>query len=155
MFSSGTGNWSTPIDLFKDLDNKYKFTVDVCADTSNYKVKRYYNEKQDGLSKSWQNEVVWCNPPYGREIKDWVRKAYDESSDNCTVVMLLPARVDTKWFHEYIYRNKNAKINFLKGRLKFSSSASSAPFPSCIVIFEKNENKNLPGVPKGDIATFF
>jgi phage N-6-adenine-methyltransferase len=136
MFSSGTGNWSTPIDLFKDLDNKYKFTVDVCADTSNYKVKRYYNEKQDGLSKDWSNEIVWCNPPYSN-CSDWVRKAAE--SKNCLVVMLVPARVDTRWFHDYIYKKDNISYEFIKGRLKFSGSKTSAPFPSMIVIFNNYE----------------
>lgn len=135
MFSTGTEHWSTPIDLFDELNKEFKFTVDVCADTTNYKVKRYYNKKQDGLSKSWDGEVAWCNPPYS-ECSEWARKAYE--SKNCTVVMLVPARVDTRWFHDFIYNKSNVSYRFIKGRLKFSGSKNSAPFPSMIVVFKND-----------------
>ncbi len=138
MFSSESSGWSTPIDLFDELNLKYKFTVDVCADTTNYKVKKYYNKKIDGLSKDWTGEIAWCNPPYGREICNWVQKAYESTksgNSETKVVMLLPARTDTRWFHDYIYSNPLCKIEFIKGRLKFSGSKTSAPFPSMIVTF--------------------
>lgn len=136
MFSSGTEHWSTPQNLFDSMNLKYCFTLDVCADTTNYKVKNYFTEKQNGLSKSWQGNVCWCNPPYSRgKIEEWVRKASLEVSDECTIVMLLPARTDTKWFHDYIYSNPNCKITFLRGRLKFSGHKNSAPFPSMIIEF--------------------
>lgn len=139
MFSSGTEHWSTPIELFDELNLEHKFTVDVCADTTNYKVKRYFNKKMDGLSQSWIGEIAWCNPPYGREIKLWVEKAYESTKIvgcNTSVVMLLPARTDTKWFHEFIYNNPLCSVKFIKGRLKFSGSKNSAPFPSMIVTFK-------------------
>lgn len=139
MFSSGTEHWSTPIELFDELNLEHKFTVDVCADTTNYKVKRYFNKKMDGLSQSWIGEIAWCNPPYGREIKLWVEKAYESTKIvgcNTSVVMLLPARTDTRWFHEFIYNNPLCSVKFIKGRLKFSGSKNSAPFPSMIVTFK-------------------
>lgn len=139
MFSSGTEHWSTPIELFNELNLEHKFTVDVCADTTNYKVKRYFNKKTDGLAQSWDGEVAWCNPPYGKEIKLWIEKAYESTKIvgcNTTVVMLLPARTDTRWFHEFIYNNPLCSVKFIKGRLKFSGSKNSAPFPSMIVTFK-------------------
>lgn len=137
MFSTGTFHWSTPQNLFNSMHMVYDFTLDVCADTTNYKVKNYFNEHQNGLAQSWQGNTCWCNPPYGRnKILEWVKKASLEVSDGCTIVMLLPARTDTKWFHDYIYTNPNCKITFLRGRLKFSNSKNSAPFPSMLVEFK-------------------
>lgn len=136
LFSSNKEDWETPQDLFNELNKEFNFTVDVASSEQNHKCKKYYTEKENGLIQNWNNETVWCNPPYGRKIGDWVKKA---SESKATVVMLLPARTDTKWFHEYIY-NK-AKIRFIKGRLKFGNSINSAPFPSMIVIFKGSENK--------------
>lgn len=130
LFSSKKEDWETPQDLFNKLDKEFKFTVDVASSEENHKCNRYYTEKDNGLLQNWDNETVWCNPPYGRKIGDWVKKA---SESKAIVVMLLPARTDTKWFHEYIY-NKT-EIRFIKGRLKFGNSVNSAPFPSMIVIF--------------------
>jgi len=75
---------------------------------------------------------VYCNCPYGREISKWVKKAYEENKKGVFVVMLLPARTDTKWFHDYIYNQH--EIRFIKGRLKFNDGKQSAPFPSMLVI---------------------
>lgn len=140
MFSSQTKNWSTPQYLFDELNKEFEFTLDACADTSNYKVRKYFNEKSDGLSQSWMHNRTWCNPPYGREMGEWIKKAYETmlltSNANDIIVMLLPARTDTRWFHEYIYTNPNCEIRFIKGRLKFSGHKHSAPFPSMIVIFK-------------------
>lgn len=130
LFSSNKEDWETPQELFDKLDQEFNFTVDVASSEENHKCNRYYTEKENGLKQNWDNEIVWCNPPYGRKIGEWVKKASESST---TVVMLLPARTDTKWFHEYIY-NK-AEIRFIKGRLKFGNSVNSAPFPSMIVIF--------------------
>lgn len=137
MFSTGTITWSTPQDLFNKLNDEYGFTLDTCADTSNYKVKNYFNQKQNGLAQSWQDNVCWCNPPYGKTIADWIDKARTECSPNCRIVMLLPARTDTRWFHDYIYNNLDCTIEFIKGRLKFSGHKNSAPFPSMLVEFSK------------------
>ena len=141
MFSTDTEHWSTPISLFEELNSEFDFTLDACADTTNYKVKKYFNKKQNGLHQSWQNNVVWVNPPYGTGISAWIEKAYNECSDECTVVMLLPARTDTKWFHTFIYTNPDCEIKFLKGRLKFSNSKTSAPFPSMVVVFKKKNGR--------------
>jgi site-specific DNA-methyltransferase (adenine-specific) len=134
LFSSKKEDWETPQDLFDELDKEFHFTVDVASSNDNYKVKKHYTKKEDGLLQNWDNEVVWCNPPYGRQIGQWVHKAFYSRANT---VMLLPARTDTKWFHEYIYKKNFVKIRFLKGRLKFGNSKNSAPFPSMIVIFEQ------------------
>ena len=106
MFSSETDMWETPKWLFDELDKEFHFDLDVCAIPENAKCEQYFTPETDGLSQEW-NGTVWCNPPYGREIGKWVKKA---AQSNCTVVMLLPARTDTKWFHDYIYRK--AEIRF-------------------------------------------
>ena len=132
LYSSKTDMWETPQDLFDDLDREFNFDLDVCATQENAKCKRYYTPEQDGLSQPWDG-TCWCNPPYGRDIGQWVRRALFASFGGSTVVMLLPARTDTKWFHDYIY--KRAEIRFVKGRLKFGNSKDNAPFPSMIVVF--------------------
>ena len=134
MFSSKTDLWSTPQDFFDLLDKEFGFTLDACALPSNAKCKLYYTKEDDGLSKPWGG-VTWCNPPYGRNIGAWVKKGRDAGTDGATVVMLLPARTDTKWFHEYIWQKENVEVRFVKGRLKFGDGKDSAPFPSMIVIF--------------------
>lgn len=98
-------------------------------------VKSSIQKKDDGLSQEWKG-VCWCNPPYGREIYKWVRKASISAKNGATVVMLIPARTDTKWFHEYIYRKENVKVKFIKGRLKFGTAQNAAPFPSMLVLFK-------------------
>ena len=134
MFSSATDNWSTPQDFFDKLNDEFHFTLDVCADENNHKCEHYYTKEIDGLSHPWIG-TIWCNPPYGRKIGEWVRRALFASVAGNTVVMLLPARTDTKWFHDYIYKRDNAEIRFIKGRLKFGGCKNSAPFPSMVVIF--------------------
>jgi phage N-6-adenine-methyltransferase len=135
MFSSKSDEWETPQDLFNKLSSEYGgFTLDVCATEQNKKCEKYFDKKINGLEQSWQGEICWMNPPYGKEIGKWVKKAHEESlTGNCVVFALLPARTDTRWFHDYIY--KNHAFTLLKGRLKFGGSKNSAPFPSMIVIF--------------------
>lgn len=133
-FSSKTDQWATPQDFFDKLNDEFCFTLDVCADNENRKCFRYFTKESDGLSKSWDKETVWMNPPYGREIGKWVKKASEALGGQ--VVCLLPARTDTRYFHEYIYNNPHATIRFIKGRLKFGDAKNSAPFPSMIVIFK-------------------
>lgn len=135
MFSSKTDLWATPQDFFNKLNNEFWFTLDPCSTEDNHKCDKYYTKEQDGLKQSRDNEIVYCNPPYGRELKKWVKK-WSEIKKGITV-MLLPARTDTSRFHDYIY-NK-AEIRFLKWRLKFWWSKNSAPFPSMVVIF-RNSN---------------
>ena len=136
MFTSDKDYWETPKELFNELDNEFHFTLDPCATDSNHKCKKYYTEEQDGLSMTW-GERVFCNPPYGNELPKWVKKAHDAvKEDNTIVVMLIPARTDTRWFHQYIkYRSE---VRLLKGRVKFEINGEpkqSAPFPSMIVVF--------------------
>lgn len=133
LFSSNSIEWETPKELFDELNNKYNFTVDVASNDKNYKVKKHYTQEEDGLKQNWDDEIVWCNPPYGREINKWVKKA---SESKALTIMLIPARTDTKWFHEYIYKKENTSIEFIKGRLKFGNSKNSAPFPNMIVVFD-------------------
>ena len=138
MFSSKTALWETPQDLYDELNKEFHFTLDVCALPENAKCKNYYTPEQNGLVQPWEG-VVWCNPPYGRGIDQWVCRALLSCNNGTTVVMLLPVRTDTKWFHEYIYNRSNVEIRFIKGRLKFGNSNNSAPFPSMLVIFSKCE----------------
>ena len=133
MFSRESELWSTPQDFFDSLNDEFHFTLDACALPENAKCSRYFTPDEDGLTQDWNADAVWCNPPYGRSVGNWVKKAAAESEKGRTVVMLLPARTDTKWFHEYIY-NK-AEIRFVAGRLRFGNSKNNAPFPSMVVIF--------------------
>ena len=133
-FSSATDLWSTPQDLFDKLDAEHGFTLDVCATPENAKCKNYFTKAQDGLSKQWEG-VVWMNPPYGREISNWMYKAdLSAQSDGTTVVCLVPARTDTNWWHKYAIIHE---VRFIRGRLKFGNAKNSAPFPSAVVIMRK------------------
>lgn len=131
-FSSATDLWSTPKSFFDKQNAIYHFTLDVCATQENAKCKEYFTKDDDGLSKDW-NGVCWMNPPYGREIKQWMEKAYKESLKGAIVVCLVPARTDTVWWHEYAMKGN---IEFIRGRLKFGDAKNSAPFPSALVVFK-------------------
>ena len=131
-YSSKTVEWATPEGLYDELDGEFGFTLDPCATKENAKCDKYFTKEEDGLAQTWKNERVFMNPPYGRVIGDWVKKM---ATGGVKVgVALLPARTDTKWFHEYIYGK--AEIRFIKGRIKFGDGKQSAPFPSMIVIFK-------------------
>jgi phage N-6-adenine-methyltransferase len=133
--SSKDMTWETPQDFFDELNKEFHFTLDPCATPETAKCKKFYTKEDDGLSKDWAGENVFCNPPYGTEIKHWVKKCHDEGKYT-RVVMLIPARTDTAYFHDYIYRK--AEIRFIRGRLKFGGKqkgSGSAPFPSMLVIF--------------------
>lgn len=133
-FSSKTDLWYTPQDFFKKYDDVYKFETDVCATDDNAKCAKYYTEEMDGLSQEWRG-VCWMNPPYGRTIGNWMKKAYESSLEGATVVCLVPARTDTGWWHNYAMKGD---IEFIKGRLKFGGSKNSAPFPSAVVVFKQD-----------------
>ncbi len=132
-FSSKTEEWATPQAFFDELNKEFNFNVDVCATKQNAKCKQFFSKESDGLKENWTwyGGWKWMNPPYGREIGKWVKKA----SEMRDTVCLLPARTDTRWFHDYIYKKKNVEVRFIKGRLKFGDSKNSAPFPSMVVIF--------------------
>ena len=132
LFSSKTDDWATPQDVFDKLHAEFHFDLDPCADDQNHKCERYFTKAEDGLMQDWGGAHVFCNPPYGKGIEKWVEKC----SRQKLAVMLIPARTDTRWFHDFIYGK--AEVRFLKGRLKFGNSKNSAPFPSMVVIF-KNE----------------
>lgn len=140
MFSSNRQDWSTPQELFDKLNEEFKFTCDPCCTHETAKCSKHYTKEEDGLSKSWKGERVFVNPPFGREMPEWIAKGYVEVKfGNCPlVVFLIPARTDTSYFHKYIYGK--AEIRFIKGRIKFGGSKNSAPFPSMICILRgKNE----------------
>ncbi len=130
-FSSATDLWATPQEFFDRLNAVHGFTLDACANPDNAKCDRYFTKEQDGLTQSWDG-VVWMNPPYGREIGHWMRKAYEASQQGATVVYLVPARTDTRWWHDYAIKGS---IEFIRGRLKFGGHKTNAPFPSAVVVF--------------------
>ncbi len=136
LFSSSSQEWATPQDLFDSLDREFHFTLDAAATYQNAKCAEYYNKQSDGLVQPWDG-TVWVNPPYGRSVGKWVAKAYHEWKKGSTVVMLLAARTDTRWFHNFIY-NK-AEIRFLQGRLVFGKGGGRATFPSMVVIWHKEQ----------------
>jgi site-specific DNA-methyltransferase (adenine-specific) len=133
LFSTGKDDWETPEDLFNHFNKIFNFDLDVCADKKNKKLKRYLSEKDNALIKDWDKKN-WCNPPYsnGNQWK-FIRKAYEESLKGKLTVCLIPARPDTKAWHDYVMKADH--IQYIKGRLRFVGAKSSAPFPSCIVIF--------------------
>lgn len=135
LFSSNSCEWATPQAFFDQLNDEFHFTLDPCADDRNHKCDKYFTAEQDGLKQDWSGEIVFCNPPYGRDIGKWVEKCFDEVyHGNCPcVVLLVHARTDTRWFHDYIYNR--AEIRFVKGRLKFGDHTVNAPFPSMVVVY--------------------
>ena len=143
LFTSEKDYWETPQALFNELDREFHFTLDPCSTHENAKCQKHFTTVENGLLKSWGGETVFCNPPYGRNNASlWVEKCYLEAQKpNTTVVLLIPARTDTKWFHKYIY--KKHEVRFLKGRIKFELGGvakNSATFPSMLVIMK---NKNI------------
>ena len=133
LFSSATEEWATPQDFFNALDAEFHFTLDPCSTHENAKCRKHYTRAEDGLAQDWTGEIVFCNPPYGREMPKWIRKCYEHFIGGGVAVMLIPARTDTRAFHEYIYGK--AEVRFIKGRLKFGGSKNSAPFPSMVVVY--------------------
>lgn len=131
-FSSASEDWATPQDFFDYLNLQFGFTLDVCASAENAKCNRFFTEADDGLAQDWGDAVCWMNPPYGRTIGRWMKKAHESSLKGATVVCLVPARTDTAWWHDYAIRGE---VRFLRGRLKFGNSKANAPFPSAVVVF--------------------
>lgn len=138
LFTSNTDMWETPWDFYNSLDAKYHFETDVCATERNAKAMKFFTPEMNGLAQEWTG-VCWMNPPYGREIGKWVRKAYESARDNgATVVCLLPARTDTAWWHDYI-KPYATSVEFIRGRIKFGGAKNNAPFPSVVVVFDGRE----------------
>jgi len=145
MFSSGKLSWSTPQGFYDKLNEEFNFTLDACASKNNAKCTKYYSLKDDSLKQDWSGNTVFCNPPYGRRIKNWIKKGYEESLKNNTkVVMLIPSRTDTKYWHNYVM--KAQEIRFVKGRLKFGDSSNSAPFPSAVVVFNSQPSPSISAI---------
>lgn len=140
LHSSASTEWSTPQDLFDQIDDEFLFDLDAAASKENSKCSFFFTKEQDALTRSWATVRVWLNPPYGRGLIDWIRKAKLETSEiggARVVVMLVPARTDTKWWS--LAMSARPEVRFLSGRLKFGGSKNSAPFPSAILIF-RNAN---------------
>lgn len=141
-----TVEWGTPQDFFDRLDDEFGFTLDVAANADNAKVERYFSVDDNGLEQDWSGEVVWMNPPYGREIAAWMQKAYTEGLGGTTVVCLVPARTDTRWWWDYAV---HGEVRFVKGRLRFTGGSKSnplshnAPFPVAVVIFGRRPSRVL------------
>ena len=145
MFSSKTGMWSTPQDFFDKLSWRFgKFDLDPCASPCNTKCANFFTEAEDGLTKDWGGFTSFVNPPYGRGIDKWIQKGFEESQkENTKVVMLIPARTDTKYWHKFVM--KASEVYFVKGRLKFGNSKNSAPFPSAVVVFDSCTESQIFG----------
>lgn len=140
-FKSQRMDWATPRPLFKRIEARFgPFTLDVCANASNAKCKRFFSPAEDGLRQPWQG-VCWMNPPYGCAIKHWMAKAYSEACHGARVVCLVPARTDTAWWHDYASRGY---VIFLKGRVSFLGGKHTAPFPSAVVVFDFSPKSGLP-----------
>ena len=146
LLSTGKDDWETPKDFYEKLDDEFHFTLDPCCTHESAKCEKHYTKNDDGLSKDWSGEIVFCNPPYSKNGNQdaWVKKCYTESlKPNTTVVALLPARTDTNRFHDCILGK--AEIRFIRGRLVFevdgkpligkNGRPQPAPFPSMICIW--------------------
>lgn len=142
LLSSKNMCWCTPQNFFAELDHEFHFNLDPASTDENAKCQKHFTPADDGLKQDWGGHCVFCNPPYGKEIGKWVRKGYEESRNpGTTVVMLIPARTDTTYFHDWIF-GKADEIRFLRGRLKFTdedgNAAQSAPFPSVVVVWKSD-----------------
>jgi phage N-6-adenine-methyltransferase len=138
LFTSDKCEWETPQSFFDQLNVEFQFDLDVCALTENAKCERYFTPEDNGLRQEWRG-VCWMNPPYGREIGDWIQKAYESARAGATVVCLIPSRTDTAWWHDYCMRA--SEVRFVRKRIKFGGSPINAPFPSAVVIFKPGENE--------------
>jgi site-specific DNA-methyltransferase (adenine-specific) len=134
MFSSDKQDWTTPQNIYDQLDKEFGFSTDVASSEENHKAPKYFTREDSGLDKQWKG-ACFMNPPYN-EMAAWIEKAYEESLHGSTVVALIPSRTDTRYFHDFCMRA--SEIRFIKGRLKFGNGANTAPFPSAIVVFENN-----------------
>ena len=141
LHSSDRMDWETPQDFFDELDREFGFALDACATPETAKCEWYFTPDDDALKQRWVG-VVYCNPPYGRAIGEWIKKAREESLRGATVVCLIPARTDTKYWHKYIWNERlhgpraGVQVRLVKGRLKFVGADSSAPFPSAVIVFD-------------------
>jgi site-specific DNA-methyltransferase (adenine-specific) len=147
--TQNTDEWGTPKKLFDKLNQEFNFTLDASASFDNHKVNNYFDIEKNGLSQNW-NGIVWCNPPYSN-VKEWIKKSYEESEKGAVVVLLIFSKTDTKYWHDFVM--KADEIRFVKGRIPFEKNkdvfiknkSGTAPAPSCIIVFKKN-NKQSPTI---------
>lgn len=132
LFSSATGKWATPSDLYLALDAEFRFTLDPCPIDDAERIM-----ENDGLARSWAGHRVFCNPPYGNGIGNWIGNWLAKGREADCAVFLIPSRTDTRWWHQYVLTAD--EIRFVKGRLRFGDAKNSAPFPSAIVIYRSAE----------------
>lgn len=149
LMSSDKFDYGTPQKFFDELDEEFNFDIDLAASKRNAKCTLYLTKRENSLSRDWPRLLVkknqgkitaWLNPPYGRELKLWIKKAYESTrNNNLVVVMLIPARTDTSYWHDYVMKAED--IRFIRGRLKFVGGKNSAPFPSAVIVFGKRYKK--------------
>jgi phage N-6-adenine-methyltransferase len=150
LFSSATDEWPTPRDFFARLDRRYHFTLDPCATADNATCPVYFTREDDGLRQDWGSHRVFCNPPYGRNVGAWARKCFEASQQGALVVLFVPARTDTRWFHDWV-RGK-AAVTFLRGRLRFGHADTSAPFPSMLAVYRSRPAATCPRCHKAFVG---
>lgn len=146
-FESAKQDWETPSNLFNRINDIFHFTIDLAATENNTKCKKFISE--DSLSIPWKG-IGWLNPPYGGEVlnrlSNWVEKAFKDSKEfQSTIVMLLPARTNTKWWHKFCM--KSYEIMFIEGRPKFGEAFYGLPQPLALVVFKN-------GIEKGTMSGF-
>ena len=139
MPPSAREDWATPPEVFGPLHEEFCFTLDVCAQAHNTKCPRFISPEENGLLQPWEGAACWMNPPYGRVLKDWTEKAHREAHLGATVVALVPARTDTRWFHEHVLGH--AEVRFVKGRIKFVGAEHGAPFPCINIVWRPGHHE--------------
>lgn len=142
--SSMNDTWSTPISFFNKVSKEFIFTLDAAALQSSALCSKWYGpnhpeeKRRDAFSQDWHQDAddgaIWLNPPYGKTIKEWMKKADEESKKGATVVCLVPSRTDTAWFHDYCIHHE---VRYIRGRLKFGNAKNAAPFPSALIVMRK------------------
>lgn len=157
IFSSDNDVWPTPADFFERLDAEFNFGLDVCSSTNNHKAPAYYaidhpdESRRDGLDQDWAAEAaelgglgVFCNPPYGSGIENWMRKAHEAAQAGATVVTLVPVRSSSGWWHDLVLMT-GAEVRYVRGRLTFGDAKHSAAFSSAVVIYRPTDSVGAPG----------
>ncbi|MDR1186264.1 MAG: phage N-6-adenine-methyltransferase [Bifidobacteriaceae bacterium] len=139
VFSSARTDWRTPADVYDELNREFSFDFDPCPPDPTF----------DGLAVPW-GASNFVNPPYGRELPKWVAKAHREAVSGKTVVMLVPSRTDTRWWHGYVMRAD--EVRYIKGRLRFQGARHGAPFPSCLVIWRGSQRHAGEAGPGSAVA---
>jgi len=136
QFKSKDIEYETPDEIFVPLNKEFNFTLDVCATKQNAKCQAFYTKEDDGLNKDWVG-VCWMNPPFGKVMQKWVAKAFVESRKNATVVMLIPVRSNTNWWHKYVMQGE---IRFIRGEVTFKGHKNGLWQPMCIIVFKNNKD---------------